>query len=692
MIEIPKQLQNPEFRFILLQSKSKLPIEKEWEKTNNYKYDDIKLLKHLENSGNYGVLAGPGNLRLLDIDDKDLSDYLLQQTNTFSIKTCGKLTHFYFIIKNIQSKTVPKKFELRCDKQYVVGPGCYADDEKKNHHGTYDIIKDIEITETDEKYLSTLLQIISTEDVKTSQLDITDTNFVNIDKDFIEKEIFQNIKYDIRDLINTHSPKGNRSDIDEKIIVHLILCGYAKYIQSIFKLYPCGDKYLEHNSPDIYLQHSIKNARKHSGLYDDNIPLLHKEIFDLPKVVIEHKIDDILERISKIGKAIHREPLLIDINKKTKIGLKILRDRIKEIETINNNLDLDADEINGLDLVNTPVHEYKWHINSIFPIGQATMIFGDPSSFKSGFALMSALSLLSDNKLLLSRFTIEDTSKPKIIYYSIEMGAQDSMITLTKYFQKGLNVSDSDIKNLIIRKNFSTSQSEIEYIKRRGAKIVVLDSLKRIMQGNENDSSVANEFYMKFVKPLKDMGVSVVVIHHSKKPNEKDTDNKLIHRGRGSTDITAHYDIIWQAEKIGDDDTELDENFIASSATQIIKDYDVVLTRAKDSRILSKIYTFTFHVHADENEKKTTFTFVRYHKAKQKESLKNKLLEYINITTKRKRIEIVNYFSEFVKTPTVDRYLKELLEEGKVSVSAAGVYSTEKPILLENDSLQAKLE
>jgi len=81
-IKIPEILHTENFRFLFLTKKSKVPKEKKWEIDANYKYDDEKLLKHLENGGNYGILAGPGNLRILDIDDKKLAEEILNKQDS----------------------------------------------------------------------------------------------------------------------------------------------------------------------------------------------------------------------------------------------------------------------------------------------------------------------------------------------------------------------------------------------------------------------------------------------------------------------------------------------------------------------------------------------------------------------------------------------------------------------------------
>src|SRR5208283_3316611 len=66
---IPPQLQRPEFRFVLIPRGSKAPCEKHWTSINNYRFDDLKLIRWLQQGGNYGVCCGLGNLAGIDADD-----------------------------------------------------------------------------------------------------------------------------------------------------------------------------------------------------------------------------------------------------------------------------------------------------------------------------------------------------------------------------------------------------------------------------------------------------------------------------------------------------------------------------------------------------------------------------------------------------------------------------------------------
>ena len=94
---LPIQLQEPEFRFILVKGKDKKPLEKDWTKTANYKFNDNKLLAHLQAGGNFGVACGFGNLLVVDFDNEELQTRLSPKLpSTFTVKSGGGLLHLYF--------------------------------------------------------------------------------------------------------------------------------------------------------------------------------------------------------------------------------------------------------------------------------------------------------------------------------------------------------------------------------------------------------------------------------------------------------------------------------------------------------------------------------------------------------------------------------------------------------------------
>ncbi|MEK7103190.1 MAG: bifunctional DNA primase/polymerase, partial [Patescibacteria group bacterium] len=68
-MNFPVQLQqNPELRFILLRGRTKIPLEKEWQKTANYSLEELKT--KLQPNQNFGVLCGKSGLAVVDLDKK----------------------------------------------------------------------------------------------------------------------------------------------------------------------------------------------------------------------------------------------------------------------------------------------------------------------------------------------------------------------------------------------------------------------------------------------------------------------------------------------------------------------------------------------------------------------------------------------------------------------------------------------
>jgi len=149
MIEIPKQLQNPEFRFLLLKKGQKEPLEKDWQNTKNYKFDDEKLQKHLNWNCNYGILGGFGNLILIDTDKKEIAEIMEKMPETFTVKTGSseeyKKHYFYVADKKMKPIRLSKEKigdlgDVRSVGQYVVAPNSIHPS-----GNSYRVIKDIPI-------------------------------------------------------------------------------------------------------------------------------------------------------------------------------------------------------------------------------------------------------------------------------------------------------------------------------------------------------------------------------------------------------------------------------------------------------------------------------------------------------------------------------------------------------------------
>ena len=128
MVLIPKQLQNPSFRFVKIHPKEKKPFEPEWNTKRNYAFNDAEFQKWLSSGGNYGVLCGIGNIVVIDSDKHEMTAAVNETLpKTFAVRTGGGGTHDYFICSDLDKKIVVQDSERHYGEcqwlgQQVVGP------------------------------------------------------------------------------------------------------------------------------------------------------------------------------------------------------------------------------------------------------------------------------------------------------------------------------------------------------------------------------------------------------------------------------------------------------------------------------------------------------------------------------------------------------------------------------------------
>ncbi len=152
---IPVQLRG--CRFILVKPKDKPAIEKGWQTTANYAYDDPRLLAHIERGGNYGVMPA-GGVCILDADKTDrlmemgVLDRLIE---TFVVRTGRKDgfgSHFYLRCPDAPAeKHILRDPETREDLGDLRGSGhpsfCVGPGSIHPSGGRYEIANDAPLLE-----------------------------------------------------------------------------------------------------------------------------------------------------------------------------------------------------------------------------------------------------------------------------------------------------------------------------------------------------------------------------------------------------------------------------------------------------------------------------------------------------------------------------------------------------------------
>lgn len=137
---IIKTLRCPDFRFVLLKPKDKAPFEQNWQ-NNGYRYDDERLLTHIKNGGNFGIIGGYGDLRLIDCDNKDFAAEMEKKLQTFTVKTGSGGKHLY-ILSDYETNHVfvDGRGEYRAKNYQCVCPGCIHPNGNK-----YEVARDLPI-------------------------------------------------------------------------------------------------------------------------------------------------------------------------------------------------------------------------------------------------------------------------------------------------------------------------------------------------------------------------------------------------------------------------------------------------------------------------------------------------------------------------------------------------------------------
>src|SRR5919198_2370820 len=107
-IDIPRQLERPEFRFLLVQERAKRPVESLWTTINNYDVDGQKLRDWLSKGRNYGVCCGYGDLVVVDSDEFLIAERSQEQLGaTFRVRSgSGRGFHDYFTVEGMEKKEI----------------------------------------------------------------------------------------------------------------------------------------------------------------------------------------------------------------------------------------------------------------------------------------------------------------------------------------------------------------------------------------------------------------------------------------------------------------------------------------------------------------------------------------------------------------------------------------------------------
>jgi hypothetical protein len=385
---------------------------------------------------------------------------------------------------------------------------------------------------------------------------------------------------------------------------------------------------------------------------------LIERLLVLNNIALIHNLDNYLDKVKEITNMDIQDFLIGVISSKTFKKKSELKSRMNKV--------IKQEPVDIFSLEKKERAPVKWYIEKFLPENTGILIGAKPGKKKS-LTVLTAMLSMKLNTPFLNEFKV-NKPETKILYYDLENGEEvvkerfDYLVKSLKSYSKIKPDSHFKVVYSFDKHNLI---SELEIAK--DYDIIVLDSYRRVLKGEENNSDVTDNFFNDFFKPLRDKGKTIIIIHHFKKGKLEDYEDTdaLMDIFRGSSDVAAQFEIIYG----------LLSNNERSTVDGKVEMSDLYIKCVKNRRGL-QIKNFTVEVTKDDNEEKTTFKYLGNKKfVTQKDTKKSAILSIIE---ERKEIH-VDELKEAIKDQdipdrTLSRYLQELVDDGTVKRNKHGLY------------------
>lgn len=207
-------------------------------------------------------------------------------------------------------------------------------------------------------------------------------------------------------------------------------------------------------------------------------------------------------------------------------------EEIKPFDTTKPN-PFDDTELTFQEIMDLPDRGNVYLADGLIPKG-CTIISAPPKSMKSFLMLHLADCLVTENKLF-GHFDIEKNQR--ILLLDRENEPYMIQRRLKKLKVPGNNLITYNNSRETLKKS-ENREALFAYLRKTRPTIIVIDSMVRFLDGDENSSEMVSTFFNQVITPIKDMNISVIIIHH----NNKNPDAKGANKMRGSTDFSAYPD------------------------------------------------------------------------------------------------------------------------------------------------------
>ena len=228
--------------------------------------------------------------------------------------------------------------------------------------------------------------------------------------------------------------------------------------------------------------------------------------------------------------------------------------------------------------------EVTWQVESILPQGAAMVVVADAGVGKTWMTLDLALAI--------------DQGIPWLAHFPVQQGAvlvideENADALLKERLQKLLRAYDMLDDASEVRIEFLTAQgvnlsdedyvAEIERVLDAGGfKLVIVDSLVRVHQGNENDAGEMARVFGIVKRWIGKYGCSFVFCHHQRKPGMAGNDPANMYRG--SSEIRAFVDVHLDLKAVRGEKGVFTVNHVKSRYAEPIPPFNVEIADIGES-------------------------------------------------------------------------------------------------------------
>ena len=231
------------------------------------------------------------------------------------------------------------------------------------------------------------------------------------------------------------------------------------------------------------------------------------------------------------------------------------------------------------ELLTLPEPEHRFAVEGIIPHPAITLIAGPPDSLKTWVALEIGFSMANATRFL---ETFPAPEPHKILFVQLEMGGGEMAHRVRLL---GAGDFPGHIAFLVDQPFDLYNPADFHWLTQQEEDILILDSAVRLFRGRENEAQDVARFFALLLA-LKQAGMSVVLLHHLRKPAADAGPVDLAALVRGSGDFLAAPDAAFVLRR-------LDAHAVTISCVKMRnapKSEDFVIRLVGDGSRLSLVY------------------------------------------------------------------------------------------------------